>query len=65
MAYIVLDKLVKRFGKQIAVNELSLEIKDREFVAILGPSGCGKTTTMNIISGLLVSCFRITLCLPT
>jgi ABC-type sugar transport system ATPase subunit len=53
MANIVLDKLVKRFGKQVAVNELSLEIKDKEFVAILGPSGCGKTTTMNMISGLL------------
>jgi ABC-type sugar transport system ATPase subunit len=53
MANIQLDKLVKRFGKQVAVNELSLDIKDREFVAILGPSGCGKTTTMNMISGLL------------
>jgi len=53
MANIVLDKLVKRFGKQVAVNELSLDIKDKEFVAILGPSGCGKTTTMNMISGLL------------
>jgi ABC-type sugar transport system ATPase subunit len=53
MATIHLDKLVKRFGKQVAVNELSLEIRDREFVAILGPSGCGKTTTMNMISGLL------------
>jgi multiple sugar transport system ATP-binding protein len=53
MANIVLDRLVKRFGKQVAVNELSLEIKDKEFVALLGPSGCGKTTTMNMISGLL------------
>jgi len=53
MADIVLDKLVKRFGKQTAVDRLSLEIKDKEFVAILGPSGCGKTTTMNMISGLL------------
>lgn len=53
MARIELDRLVKRFGKQVAVNELSLEIKDGEFVAILGPSGCGKTTTMNMISGLL------------
>ena len=53
MANIMLDKLVKRFGKQVAVNELSLEIRDKEFVAILGPSGCGKTTTMNMISGLL------------
>jgi ABC-type sugar transport system ATPase subunit len=53
MANIELDRLVKRFGKQVAVNELSLEIKDGEFIAILGPSGCGKTTTMNMISGLL------------
>jgi multiple sugar transport system ATP-binding protein len=53
MADIVLDKLVKRFGKQTAVDRLSLEIKDKEFIAILGPSGCGKTTTMNMISGLL------------
>jgi multiple sugar transport system ATP-binding protein len=53
MADIVLDKLVKRFGKQTAVKDLCLDIKDREFIAILGPSGCGKTTTMNMISGLL------------
>jgi ABC-type sugar transport system ATPase subunit len=53
MAHIVLERLVKRFGKQTAVDGLSLEIKDREFIALLGPSGCGKTTTMNMISGLL------------
>jgi len=53
MAHIVLERLVKRFGKQTAVKDLSLDIKDREFIALLGPSGCGKTTTMNMISGLL------------
>jgi multiple sugar transport system ATP-binding protein len=53
MAHIQLDKLVKRFGRQTAVSDLTLDIKDGEFVAILGPSGCGKTTTMNMISGLL------------
>lgn len=53
MAYIKLDRLTKRFGKQTAVSELSLEIKENDFVALLGPSGCGKTTTMNMISGLL------------
>ena len=53
MANIVLEKLVKSFGKQIAVKDFSLEIKDREFIALLGPSGCGKTTTMNMISGLM------------
>jgi multiple sugar transport system ATP-binding protein len=53
MPDIILDKLVKVFGKQTAVKDLSLEINDKEFVALLGPSGCGKTTTMNMISGLL------------
>ncbi len=53
MANILLDNLVKTFGKQTAVKNLCLDIKDGEFVAILGPSGCGKTTTMNMISGLL------------
>ncbi len=53
MATIVLENLVKTFGKQTAVKNLNLEINDKEFVAILGPSGCGKTTTMNMISGLL------------
>jgi multiple sugar transport system ATP-binding protein len=53
MAHIRLDKLTKRFGKQTAVEDLSLEIAKNEFIALLGPSGCGKTTTMNMISGLL------------
>ena len=53
MAHIVLEGLIKRFGKQTAVDRLSLDIRDREFIALLGPSGCGKTTTMNMISGLL------------
>jgi multiple sugar transport system ATP-binding protein len=53
MANITLKKLTKQFGKQTAVKELSLDIKENEFIALLGPSGCGKTTTMNMISGLL------------
>ena len=53
MADITLDNLLKKFGRQTAVDHLNLAIKDKEFVAILGPSGCGKTTTMNMISGLL------------
>ena len=53
MADITLDNLLKKFGRQTAVDHLNLAIKNKEFVAILGPSGCGKTTTMNMISGLL------------
>ncbi len=52
MAEIVLKDIVKRFGDLVAVNNLSLNIKDKEFLVLLGPSGCGKTTTLRCISGL-------------
>ncbi len=52
MASISLVGLTKRFGDLTAVDTLDLEIKDKEFVALLGPSGCGKTTTMNMIAGI-------------
>ena len=52
MASIEITGLTKKFGELLAVNELNLEIRDKEFVALLGPSGCGKTTTMNMIAGI-------------
>ena len=52
MASISLAGLTKRFGELTAVASLDLEIRDKEFVALLGPSGCGKTTTMNMIAGI-------------
>jgi multiple sugar transport system ATP-binding protein len=52
MASIRLDHLTKDFGGLVAVDDVSVEIPDGTFVALLGPSGCGKTTTMNMISGL-------------
>jgi len=52
MAEIVLKNIIKRFGDLVAVNNLNLTIKDKEFLVLLGPSGCGKTTTLRIISGL-------------
>ena len=39
-------------GGYTAVSEISLEIRDGEFLIMVGPSGCGKTTTLNMISGL-------------
>ncbi|MCC6223124.1 MAG: ABC transporter ATP-binding protein [Thermoleophilia bacterium] len=53
MARIELEHVWKRFDRVEAVADLSLEIPDGSFVALLGPSGCGKTTTMNMLSGLL------------
>ncbi len=52
VARIVLKDLVKQFGAYKAVNGVSLEISDGEFLIMVGPSGCGKTTTLNMISGL-------------
>ncbi len=52
MAKVRLENIVKRFGNVVAVNNINLEIRDKEFVVLLGPSGCGKTTTLRIIAGL-------------
>ena len=53
MAQIVLDKVDKTYpGGVKAVDGLSLEISDGEFVVLVGPSGCGKTTVLRLIAGL-------------
>ena len=46
-----IEHLTKKFGDFTALNDVSLEIRDGEFLAILGPSGCGKTTLLRIIGG--------------
>src|SRR5690348_2939033 len=53
MARIVLQEVTKRFGKDVfAVDHVSMEIADGEFMVLVGPSGCGKTTLLRIIAGL-------------
>ena len=43
---------LKKFGKTIAVQNINLEVKDKDFVTLLGPSGCGKTTMLRMLAGL-------------
>ena len=52
-----IDNVVKKFngrnGEMIALNGVTLDIHDNEFICVVGPSGCGKSTLLNIIAGLL------------
>lgn len=52
MADIVVENAVKTFGKVVAVDHVSVSVRDQEFVVLLGPSGCGKTTLLRAIAGL-------------
>jgi spermidine/putrescine ABC transporter ATP-binding subunit len=53
MTLVAIEGLSKRYGAVMAVDDLSLEIGDGEFVSLLGPSGCGKTTTLRCIAGFV------------
>jgi multiple sugar transport system ATP-binding protein len=53
MAGVTLREVTKTYGDVVAVDRVSFEVDDGEFVALVGPSGCGKTTTLNLIAGLI------------
>jgi putative spermidine/putrescine transport system ATP-binding protein len=51
MATLTLQSLTRRFGQTVAVNAMSIDVADGEFVCLLGPSGCGKSTALRCIAG--------------
>jgi multiple sugar transport system ATP-binding protein len=52
MSRVIFDHVTKHFGEVVAVDDLSLEVLDKEFLVLLGPSGCGKTTALRVVAGL-------------
>jgi multiple sugar transport system ATP-binding protein len=52
MASVRYRSVSKHFGETLAVNSLSIDIADKEFLVFVGPSGCGKTTSLRLLAGL-------------
>lgn len=53
MSSITLKSLTKKYAKDRNIlNQLNLEIEDKEFLVLLGPSGCGKSTLLQMIAGI-------------
>jgi multiple sugar transport system ATP-binding protein len=52
MASVTYRNVFKRWGDVTAVNNLNLDIKDKEFLVLVGPSGCGKSTALRLLAGL-------------
>lgn len=52
MASVTYRHVTKRFGEVVAVDDLTLEIADKEFLVLVGPSGCGKSTSLRLLAGL-------------
>jgi multiple sugar transport system ATP-binding protein len=55
MAAVRLQSVTKRFGDTVVVDDVTLDVADREFLVLVGPSGCGKSTTLRMIAGLETS----------
>ncbi|MCI0520808.1 MAG: sn-glycerol-3-phosphate ABC transporter ATP-binding protein UgpC [Chloroflexi bacterium] len=52
MASVTYDHVFKKFNEVTAVNDLNIEIADKEFLVLVGPSGCGKSTALRLLAGL-------------
>jgi len=52
MASVTFDHVFKQFGEMVAVNDLNIQVDDKEFLVLVGPSGCGKTTALRCLAGL-------------
>ncbi len=53
MTAVRLDRLTKLYGEAAAVDDVTLEVREGEFLVLLGPSGCGKTTTLRLVAGFV------------
>ena len=52
MANVTLKNVIKKYDTKTIINDISLEIKDKEFLVLVGSSGCGKSTILRMIAGL-------------
>jgi len=52
MGRIAFDHVIKKYGDVVAVNDISFEVADGEFLVLVGPSGCGKTSALRCLAGL-------------
>ena len=53
MASVTYEHVTKRFADgTLAINDMNLEVRDREFMVLVGPSGCGKSTALRMLAGL-------------
>jgi multiple sugar transport system ATP-binding protein len=52
MATIAFEHITKKFDETVAVDDLSIDVPDGEFLVLVGPSGCGKTTALRMLAGL-------------
>jgi multiple sugar transport system ATP-binding protein len=52
MARVQFEHIYKRFGKVEVVHDISIDVKDKEFMVLVGPSGCGKSTCLRMVAGL-------------